>query len=286
MFLIAEADMSLQEAVVRMAPTSSKTSCRSWIKEGRIQVDGRVVRVGTTPVKRGQRVELGSKARFVPKSELPIVYEDPYLIVIDKPEGLLSVSTAFETEKTAHSILKDHFRPKRVFVVHRLDQETSGLMLFALDETTRDKLKAGFAEHSINRRYTALVDGVVEDSGSWTSYQYEDKSYFVHNTDDPERGSLAVTHYKVMGHSKTTSWLELELDTGRKNQIRAHCQMAGHSVIGDSKYGSTRNPLRRMALHARELRFVHPITGKNMKFNSPVPESFKRMVKVREAKRA
>lgn len=284
MKFVSDREMTLQEAVCLMAPESSKTTCRSWIKEGRILVDEKPERLSSKPIRKGQTVSLLSKPRFAAKSELPIIYQDQDLIVIDKPVGLLSVAAAFETENTAHAILKRHFPSGRVFVVHRLDQDTSGLLLFALNENVRDQLKAAFEAHDIRRSYTALVEGVMTlKTGTWTSYQYEDARYHVHNSDDPNKGVLAITHFSVRGHSKTTTWLDIELETGKKNQIRAHCQMAGFPVLGDQKYGATRNPLRRLALHARQLSFTHPRTGKPMKFFSPVPEAFHRLVKVKKS---
>lgn len=287
MIYVTDAEMSLYDAVCKMAPESSKTTCRSWIKEGRITVDGKPRDLGTFALKEGQKIALQAKPRFAAKSELPIVYQDQHLVVIDKPAGLLSVATDFEKEKTAHAMISRHFPSGKVHVVHRLDQDTSGLMMFALTDQARDQLKAGFEDHSIQRSYTALVEGVISGKmGTWTSYQYEDARYHVHNTQDPTKGVEAITHYEVKGRSKTSTWLELELETGRKNQIRAHCQMVGYPILGDTKYGATRDPLKRLALHARELRFDHPRTGKPMKFVSNVPESFHRLIKVRRPTRA
>lgn len=275
---IIEQEQTLLEALEKLSPGSSKTTCRSWLKDGRVSVDGRIVRLGAEPLKIGQTLELGQKKKFTEKG-IRIIFEDPYLVVVEKPAGLLSVSTKFETGKTVHAYLKSHYRPKRVFVVHRLDQETSGVMLFALTEETRDKLKILFEKHDLIREYTAIVEGrMPKGEGTWESLLYEDDYYHVHETEDPEIGQVAITHYKVLNHSKKHTRLNLRLETGRKNQIRVHCQEAGFPVAGDEKYGATSNPIKRLCLHAHLLDFIHPITKKEMHFTSPIPEEFSRIV--------
>ena len=263
----------------QLYPNCSKTSLRSWIKLGRVYVDNVVVKNVQVVVKAGQTIEISDRKHMV-DSRLPILYTDSALVVIDKPEGLLSVSTFFEKTETAFGLLKRHFYPKQVYVVHRLDQATSGVMLFALSEKALASLKKTFAAHEIERKYVAIVEGVLEESqGKWESYLYEDRNYVVKETSNPSEGELAVTHYRLIAHTKTHSWLELSLETGKKNQIRVHCQKAGHPVVGDKKYGATGNPAKRLCLHANYLAFKHPISGKSMQFTSPVPDSFYRLVK-------
>ena len=270
---------TLLDAVAILAPDSSKTTLRSWIKEGRVFIDGTKVTLATTPVHKGQVVTLGERNRYT-GGNIRILYEDRFLVVIDKPEGLLSVAAPFEKDETAHAILKAKYRPGRVFPVHRLDQETSGVMLFALSERARDALKSAFEQHAIKRNYIALVEGVVHPpQGTWSSYQFEDANYFVHNTTDAKKGKLAITHYETQGHSKTYSVLALHLETGRKNQIRAHCQLAGNPVAGDKKYGAQTDPAHRLCLHAHTLKFTHPVTGKEMDFESPIPDTFLKTIK-------
>lgn len=273
----AESDLTLFEALGHLSPESSKTTLRSWLKEGRVTVDGEIAKTANLIVTKGQEVALGARPRFA-KGGLRIIYEDRHLVVIDKPAGLLSVATQFEKGETAHGMLKSHYKPKRVFVVHRLDQDTSGVMLFALSEEARDALKALFEQHDIERSYTAIVEGPVNPpTGTWQSYLYEDETYTVHSTPHENEGQLAITHYEVIGVHKRNTTLKLTLETGRKNQIRVHCQDAGHPIIGDRKYGAKTNPIRRLGLHAHLLAFRHPITKQQMRFESPVPESFKIM---------
>lgn len=273
-------EMLLLDALSLMAKDSSKSTLRSWIKNGRVQVDGTVVKIASKPILKNQIITISPKEPPV-EGGIKIIYEDSHIVVIDKPAGLLSVSTAFQEEATAHAILKRKYRPKRIYVVHRLDQDTSGVMLFAFTEEALTNLKKTFEQHNIERHYAAIVEGhLEEEAGTWRSYLYEDPNYVVHETGDPVKGELAITHYTVIGKSKNHSWLDVKLETGKKNQIRAHCKSAGIPVVGDKKYGAKANPIKRLALHAWLLAFDHPITGKKMRFESPSPKSFEALVKL------
>lgn len=275
---IVENELPLIEALIKLYPDCSKTTLRSWIKEGRVSLDGELIKRSDVEVYKGQEIIIGSKPRLV-KGDIRIMYDDAHLVVIEKPEGLLSVATDFEKGENVHAFLKNHYRPKKVFVVHRLDQDTSGVMLFALSEKAKDHLKDMFEKHDMGREYIAIVEGKLkENQGTWQCYLYEDGNYFVKPTDDPKKGRLAVTHYQVLETKKGYSKLKLTLETGRKNQIRVHCQMAGHPVAGDKKYGAKSNPIKRLCLHAQTLSFKHPILKKMMNFTSKVPEVFEKLV--------
>lgn len=275
----ASEDILLIDALALLAPDSSMTTRRSWLKEGRVHVDGHPEKQAKALVQKSQTVTLSARQRYAP-GNIPILYADAHLVVIDKPEGMLSVAAAFEKGETAHAFLKAKFRTQKVYPVHRLDQETSGVMLFALSEKGRDALKEIFAKHAIERIYLALVEGdVYPKKGTWTSYQFEDANYYVHNTQDPSRGKFALTHYEVKASYKRYTLLELKLETGRKNQIRAHCEMVGHPVAGDKKYGAKTEPIKRLGLHAHHLAFDHPVTGKRMVFDSPLPDVFYKIMK-------
>lgn len=279
MKLTLEKDLPLLEALTHLAPDSSKTTLRSWLKEGRVYVDDVLEKVGSRIVNRGQTVTIGARAN--PKVEsLGILYEDSNLVVIEKPAGLLSVAANFEKTKTAHAILKNYYRPRKVYVVHRLDQDTSGTMLFALSEKAHEKLKESFEAHDIKREYIAVVEGKLSPhKGTWQSYLYEDENYKVHETLDTEKGRLAITHFEVLKMNKFYSLVKFTLETGRKNQIRVQCKAAGHSIVGDLKYGATSNPLRRLCLHAKTLSFHHPILGKKMVFEVPAPVEFDKLIR-------
>lgn len=272
------ADLSLLEALTQLCPQSSKNTLRSWIKEGRVEIDKAIIKNPSFGVYKGQQICIGQKKKIL-RSGLPILYEDHDLVVIHKPSGLLTVATAFEKEETLHALLKAHYRPRRLFVVHRLDQEASGAILFAFNEETCERLKALFEVHHIERAYAAIVEGKMEhSSGIWRSYQYEDSQYVVHDTEDETEGRVAITHYRTVAASKRYSWLDLRLETGRKNQIRVHCQSAHHPIVGDKKYGAKTNPLHRLCLHAYLLAFQHPTTKKQMRFEAAIPEEFYRLV--------
>lgn len=269
---------TLLEALQCMAPQSSKTTLRSWLSDGRVTVDGKMIKISAFIVKRGQEITLGDRPKFA-CNDLRIYYEDKHIVAIEKPTGLLSVATDFQKDKTAHAFLKDYYRPGRVYVVHRIDQDTSGVMLFALTEEARDRLKVKFEKHDIERVYIALVEGKLANKrGTWRSFVYEDSEYKVHTTDNPHLGQEAITHYEVIDFTGRYTVLQLTLETGRKNQIRVHCQAAGHPVVGDRKYGASGNPIQRLGLHAHMIALKHPITDKYIKFISPVPDVFQKMV--------
>ena len=228
---------------------------------------------------------------------LEVVYEDNWLIVVDKPAGMLSMSTgrSVERETTAYSILREHFG--RVFIVHRLDRDTSGLLVFAKDEETKFALQDNWNEAVQERKYIALLEGKVLDEEGWVeSWLYENpKSMKVHcypidprDIEAAREGKckmaqrnewqFAATHCKTLGYSKiyglTYTKVEFNLETGRKNQIRVHSQWIGHPIAGDKKYDAKTNPLGRLALHAQALSFIHPWTGKTMRFTSRLPRQF------------
>lgn len=276
---IIHKEQTLIEALQEVYPDSSKSTLRSLLKEERVRVDGATCKIANTPLSVGQQLEVGKK-RLVIEEGVEILYQDPYLAVVYKPSGLLSVSTDFEKELTLHKILKNHFYPKKVEVVHRLDQDTSGVMLFALDEKTQTQLKDIFEKHKIDRRYTAIVEGkLTPEKGTWSSYLYEDNNYVMHSTNNPKKGKLAVTHYEVAGYSKKFTRLNVTLETGKKNQIRVHCSDAGHPVAGDAKYGAESNPAKRLMLHANHIGFMHPTKKKKVQFNVAPPDAFDRIIK-------
>ena len=221
-------------------------------------------------------------ARFLPKG-LAVLYEDKDILVVDKPAGLLTVATEREKSLTAHSILTDYFRTgcgrsrKRLFVVHRLDRDTSGVLIFAKSEEAKVRLQDRWKQ--TEKKYLAVVYGKCEQSpGTITTYLAENNAYRVYSTSDSTKGKLAQTAYTVLRVIKGLSLLELSLLTGRKNQIRVHLAGIGHPIVGDTKYGKADDPLSRMALHARSISFKHPFSNKQLTFESKVPEFFTTLV--------
>lgn len=267
---------ALLDVLKTLYPDSSMTTLRDWIKKGRVTVDGLVVKIPSTPVAPKQKVELQAQAfRVEILSTCKILYEDNDLVVVEKKAGSLSVATKYQTENTVHEELKTRYKPNRVFVIHRLDQGTSGVMLFARNQKSFENLKKQLEKRTMHREYVAIVKGVVEErEGTWKSYLYEDPSYQVRTTDDPEEGEEAITHFKILASKNPFSVLHAKLETGKKNQIRVHCQEAGIPILGDERYGGDMKAAKRLMLHAFLLEFVHPSTGKKMSFNSSIPPSF------------
>ena len=219
-----------------------------------------------------------SGAKFVAKG-VEVLYEDKDILVVDKPAGLLSVATEREKSRTAQSILTDYIRKgcgrcrKRLFVVHRLDRDTSGALIFAKSEEAMHRLTARWKQ--TEKKYLAVVHGRCEKrSGTITTYLAEDKGYNVYSTADSTKGKLSQTAYKVLRMTKSVSLLEVVLLTGRKNQIRVHLAGSGHPIVGDTKYGKEDESQPRMALHARSISFKHPFSGKQLTIESEVPAIF------------
>jgi 23S rRNA pseudouridine1911/1915/1917 synthase len=259
-------------------PEASGRSLKQWLESGRIELNGRVCRDGRIMVDVRDRVVLGTRGRVPFPRGLGLVHEDAAMVVVDKQPGLLSMATERERERTAYRLLWDYLaaqRPRaRPFIVHRLDRETSGLLVFAKSEATKRSLQAQFEARTVERVYVALVRGKVRrEAGTLESRLVEDKSLRVHPTSGPE-GKTAITSYRVIGHGQDTTLLELSLGTGRRRQIRVQLAAIGHPIVGDREHGGPSGPFRRLCLHAKRLGFVHPTTGKAIRFDSAAPEAW------------
>jgi len=217
-------------------------------------------------------------------SKIKILFEDESIIVIDKKAGLLSIATQKEIEKTAYSLLSEYVKRKnqrsRIFIVHRLDKQTSGVMIFAKNQDVKIKLQQNWHEMIIERTYSVVVEGFVEQKeGTIISWLKENKMYKMYSVKTPDNDSRkAITHYKVEKQNNEYSLLTIRLETGRKNQIRVHFFDLGFPVVGDVKYGATHNPIKRLGLHAKLIKFMHPVTNKVIRFESPIPSEFLRLV--------
>ena len=216
------------------------------------------------------------------KKKLDIIYEDKELIVINKPTKKLCVSTDKIKTNTLYSEVSSYVKkqnPKnKIFIVHRLDRDTSGLVVFAKNEILKRKLQDNWDKLAINREYIAIVDGVPsKNKDTLKDYLKESKSLEVYVTDDTKNGKLAITDYEVIKKTRVYSMLKINIHTGRKNQIRVQLSNIGHPVVGDKKYKSRNNPLGRLALHANKLELIHPVTKKNMLFECKVPTGFERI---------
>ena len=212
---------------------------------------------------------------------LRIVYLDDAIVVVDKPAGLLSIGSQREKERTAHRIINEHLkaltksRLQQAFVVHRLDRETSGLMLFARNESIRAALQNDWK--NVTKRYLAVVAGAFSNElGTLKDHLVESKALMVHRVESG--GDLAITHYRVLRRYGNKSLLELTLETGRKHQIRVQLAAVGHPIIGDRKYGARSGLARQFALHSCELKFRHPVSGAVMEFRCALPKRLRSLI--------
>ncbi len=263
----------------------SRDNVKSFLRNRQVLVNGEPVTQFNHELKTGDRVEVRGErqADGIVSRNMRIVFEDDHIIVIDKNAGLLSMASDNEKYLTAYNILSSYVKVRkpsnRIFIVHRLDRDTSGLMMFARSEKVQSLLQRDWKHNVTARTYVALVEGeVAEPEGVIKSYIYESKALVMHSTPDPEKGDLAITRFRKLKSNKDYSLLELTLETGKKNQIRLHMQELGHSIAGDKKYGATTSPIGRLGLHASVLAFIHPVTGKEMRFESKVPAKFRRLV--------
>lgn len=274
----------LLEFVGEMAASNSRTDIKSWLRHGQIMVNGIITKAFDFPVEPGNEVSVNISRPFVvlKHPRLKLIYEDDHIIIVEKGYGLLSVGIPNPAKKkidSAYDILRDYVKRKnpanKIFVVHRLDRDTTGLMMFAKTEEAQEILRHNWNNFILERLYVALVEGIVtEDSGVIKSRLTENSQYKVYSTEDQNKGKLAVTRFKVLKRGKGLSLLEFNLDTGRKNQIRVHASEMGHPISGDHKYGASSNRIGRLSLHAKTLRFAHPITRKDLSFEAPIPSSF------------
>lgn len=260
----------------------SRTTVKSYLAHRQVSVNGCITTQFDTPLRPGDRVKVdfGRAREAVSHPMLRIVYEDDDLIVIEKRNGLLSVATDKQIMRTAYSILSEHVKQQdprnKIFVLHRLDRETSGLMMFAKSEAVKVQIQSRWGQTVVERRYFAVVEGRVgQERGTVSTYLTESRALKVYVT-DREEGKPARTDFRVLKRSakNDVTLLELELETGRKNQIRAHMEHIGHPIVGDKKYGSRRSLIGRVALHAGVLSFIHPVTGKRLDFSTPIPQKF------------
>ena len=291
----ADRDTALLQYLYDILAGQSRSGIKAYLTRGQVTVNGQSTTAFDHPVHKGDRIAILDRGTMVKKrggekeTRVKIVFEDEWLIVVDKRSGVLSMSTGAEGEVTAYSLISDylkrmHGRNSKVFIVHRLDRETSGLIIFARDEETQARLQDGWNSNILERRYVAVLEGCLpEPEGVHRSWLKENpKSLKMSSSPTDNGGKEAVTRYRQLlpepgsdaGHVHY-SLAEFDLETGRKNQIRIHAAEMGCPVAGDRKYGARTNPLGRLALHARSISFRHPWTGKIMKFDTGIPRTFK-----------
>ncbi len=268
-------------------PEVKKKQVRQWLKFQAVTVNGRAVTQFDHALQPGDVVAVRTDRFAAPRDVLPsgmrVFHEDAALIVIDKPSGLLSIASEAEDERTAYFQLTDyvrHARPEskeRVWIVHRLDRETSGLMVFAKTPEAKAKLQGDWDR--AEKRYEAVIEGrLPAGQGTFESDLDETNPFRVRSAPAGATTRHAVTHYRELARRPGRSLVELTLETGRRHQIRVHLADAGCPVVGDEKYGARTDPARRLGLHACALKFAHPVTGKALAFASPLPANLARLV--------
>ena len=264
---------------------ASKTKVKATLQGHGIKVNGKVVTQFDFPLKPGMKVSVSQtkrnnqfKSRYI-----KIVYEERWLVVVEKNPGILSMAAGHRS-LNVKSVLDDYFKKTgqkcRAHVVHRLDRDTSGLMVYAKDIETEQIFEHNWHEIVYDRRYVAVVSGeVVENEGTISNWLKDNSAYVTYSSPVDNGGKFAVTHYRVLDRTTEHSLVEFKLETGRKNQIRVHSADMGHPVCGDPKYGNGDDPIHRLCLHAFMLCFWHPVTNERMDFETLIPTQFRQIFK-------
>lgn len=259
----------------------SKSKIKSLISYHSILVNNKVIKRFDTVVTSGQIVEIRDTKKIPQDKRLKILYEDDDFIAVDKPAGILSVSDASK-EETMYQIVSHYVKTQnhhaKIFVLHRLDKDTSGVLVFSKDEKLKYRMQDKWNELVTCREYIAVVEGnISKETGTISTYLNETSTYRVYSTKKKEEGKLAITHYKKIKEEKGYTWLQINLDTGRKNQIRVHMGVLHTAIAGDKKYGAKTDPFKRLALHANKLVFTHPVTKKQIIIEAPLPSVLKKV---------
>lgn len=285
MILNPDKECQLLDFLFEAMPDKSRTTVKSYLTKRRVQVNDLTTTQYNFPLRKGDRVTIGSgRVAPAPKSQqLRIVYEDTDIIVIDKRNGLLSIGTDKEQKRTAYYILSDYVKEQhpdnKIFVVHRLDRETSGLMMFAKSEKVQEQMQRGWHKLVLDRRYVAVIEGALPHAeGVIDAPLTQDRNHKMWVT-RPGEGEDATTYYTTLRSGKEYSLVDLRLVTGKKNQIRAHLEWKGTPIAGDKKYHAKTNPAGRVCLHAYKLSITHPTTGQELHFDTRIPKLFEECVK-------
>lgn len=254
----------------------SKNNIKSLLKNKCIYVNGVIVDKYDYRVMVGDVIEFNKKDSF----DLKIIYEDDNIIVIDKPSGILTISNNNEKVNTLYRRVSDYLKRdnKKVFVVHRLDVDTSGVILFAKSERVKKMYQDNWNSLAKKREYTALVEGICDDKGHIESYLKQTRTLLVYSSKNSD-GLFSITDYEKICDNGKYSMLRILISTGRRNQIRCHMQDIGHPILGDKRYKAKVNPINRLCLHANKLEIVNPITNEIMIFNSNIPKEFYKVMK-------
>ena len=280
-----EEDAQLLDWLIANLKGLSRNKVKDTLHGRGIKVNGKIVTQFDYPLTRGMKISVSkSKKNDTFKSRyVNLVYEDPYLVVIEKKPGILSMAAGHKS-LNVKTVLDDYFRQTKqrctAHVVHRLDRDTSGLMVYAKDMQTEQTLEHEWHNIVYDRRYVAVVSGEMEeDEGTIANWLKDNKAYVTYSSPVDNGGKYAVTHFHVLDRTTEHSLVEYKLETGRKNQIRVHSADMNHPVCGDVKYGNGDDPIHRLCLHAYMLHFFHPVTCARMEFETPIPSQFRMLFK-------
>ena len=280
-----EEDVQLLDWLIANLKGLSRNKVKDTLHGRGIKVNGKIVTQFDYPLTRGMKISVSkSKKNDTFKSRyVNLVYEDPYLVVIEKKPGILSMAAGHKS-LNVKTVLDDYFRQTKqrctAHVVHRLDRDTSGLMVYAKDMQTEQTLEHEWHNIVYDRRYVAVVSGEMEeDEGTIANWLKDNKAYVTYSSPVDNGGKYAVTHFHVLDRTTEHSLVEYKLETGRKNQIRVHSADMNHPVCGDVKYGNGDDPIHRLCLHAYMLHFFHPVTRARMEFDTPIPSQFRMLFK-------
>ncbi|MFV0331859.1 MAG: RluA family pseudouridine synthase [Dysgonomonas sp.] len=276
----------LLDFLIEKQVRKSRNAVKSLLAHKQIKVNGKLVTQFDFELKSGDKVSVMKFDQSRKEKKLKgakILFEDDDIIIVDKEAGFLSVSTDKEKSRTVFKALNEYVKKKdkngRVFVLHRLDREVSGLMIFARNPELQEIFQKNWDAIVINYAYVAVVDGRPNPSnGTVTSWLTENKNFVMMSSPTDNGGLKSITHYKTIKSIGRYSLLSFNLETRRKNQIRVHMQQIGHSIVGDKKYGASNNPIKRIALHAGELTLKHPATGELLEFKSSVPKNMQMLL--------
>ena len=274
-------NVTLLNSISSFKKDLSNKTIKNYIKNGMVKVNNKVVTNSSLLLHDNDKVEIAYTKKKVNEYNLDILYEDDYLIAINKPSGLLSISNDKERDITAYRMVSDYVKKndhKYIFVVHRLDQDTSGVLLFCKDEKIRDKMQDNWNTIVKKRGYLAVVDGIMKGSGTIHTFLLENRNQFIYSSKN-NQGKEAITHYSVIKSNKDYSLVQVFIDTGRRNQIRVHLSERGYPIVGDKKYKCKTNPIKRLCLHANILEFIHPVNKKLVHIESEIPNEIKKLVK-------
>lgn len=281
-YYINHDNITLLDSISAFKKDLSKKTIKNYIKNKMVTVNNKVITNSSFVLKDNDKIEISYSKKVIPEYDLDILYEDEYLIAINKPCGLLSIGNDKEKVITAYRMVSDYVKHnsnnKYIFVVHRLDQDTSGILMFCKNEKIRDKMQDNWNTIVKKRGYLAIVDGKLNGSGTRKSYLMEDRNQFVYSSKS-NQGKEAITHYSVIKNNNDYSLLQVFIDTGRRNQIRVHLSEMGYPIVGDKKYKCKTNPIKRLCLHANILEFIHPVSKKLVHIESNIPKDFNIVIK-------